>query len=107
MYIAPVSYTHLDVYKRQGLVEHMRYNLRAASAKLFLALPQVLGTETDKAFAVLEAEVWKLVDAARGDNKAAPIPVSYTHLDVYKRQALSMSARYGARCRRYAGTSSR
>lgn len=64
-----------ELQDRIGLVEHMRYNLRAASAKLFLALPQVLGTETDKAFAVLEAEVWKLVDAARGDNKAAPIPV--------------------------------
>ena len=64
-----------ELQDRIGLVEHMRYNLRDASATLFLALPQELSAETDKAFAVLEADVWKLVDATRGDNKAGSIPV--------------------------------
>jgi hypothetical protein len=64
-----------ELQDRIGLVEHMRYNLRAASAKLFLALPQILGAETDKAFAELEADVWKLVDAARCVRKDTPMPV--------------------------------
>ncbi len=64
-----------ELQDRIGLVEHMRYNLRDASATLFLALPQELSAETDKAFAVLEADVWKLVDATRGDKNAAIIPV--------------------------------
>ena len=64
-----------ELQDRIGLVEHMRYNLRDASTTLFLALPQVLSAETDKAFAVLEADLWKLVNVTRSDSKAGPIPV--------------------------------
>jgi hypothetical protein len=64
-----------ELQDRIGLVEHMRYNLRAAGAKLFIALPQVLAEETEKAFTALETELWKLVDDAKGDRKDAPIPV--------------------------------
>ena len=64
----PVSYTHLDVYKRQliccvvdfGIAQFGLLNLiqKAYSGIAYLAIPVIL------------------------------IPVSYTHLDVYKRQAL-------------------
>ena len=54
----PVSYTHLDVYKRQG---QYRINL-------------------------LEPRCWD--DGSGPEDPDAPdaFPVSYTHLDVYKRQ---------------------
>ena len=58
-----VSYTHLDVYKRQGLG-------LAIVARFF---------EEHKGSI-------KLTDRIDGQRGAAVIPVSYTHLDVYKRQ---------------------
>jgi GTPase SAR1 family protein len=64
-----------ELQDRIGLVEHMRYNLRAAGAKLFLALPHVLADETEKAFTALEIDLWKQVDDAKGGRKDVPIPV--------------------------------
>ena len=61
--IDPVSYTHLDVYKRQ-------LPIKAAKASL------------DTTYAVGETSTEN--DPA---GEAVPEPVSYTHLDVYKRQA--------------------
>ena len=56
----PVSYTHLDVYKRQG---------RFTSC-IFSALG------------------FGMVEAVAGRSWGRVAPVSYTHLDVYKRQTL-------------------
>ena len=54
----PVSYTHLDVYKRQ-------YDYKVVSIYEYL----------EKRFGLLT-------------RRTASMAVSYTHLDVYKRQAL-------------------
>ena len=59
----PVSYTHLDVYKRQYLLY-----LAAGAALLFLCVSWVLVLPL---FVLERKSLW---------------PVSYTHLDVYKRQ---------------------
>ena len=59
----PVSYTHLDVYKRQGVGEEQAKACRACKnfGAAISAVPGKLGN-------------------------VYPDPVSYTHLDVYKRQ---------------------
>ena len=62
----PVSYTHLDVYKRQGLKKG-----------IFLA-----GTSTRSPVLGLRP-----TRGLRWRVRKLPKPVSYTHLDVYKRQA--------------------
>ena len=84
----PVSYTHLDVYKRQ-LVER-------APRKVMLT---PAGRDAAERARRIVAEVEQMKEAARRsqDPEAgtvrlgifptlAPYPVSYTHLDVYKRQ---------------------
>ena len=112
--IAPVSYTHLDVYKRQlhassfcstwradgavGTVfvksvpahqEHILAaeadGLRAIAATKTVTVPEVVGcwTDTDQNLTVLALE-WLDFQPMQSD---AFGPVSYTHLDVYKRQA--------------------
>ena len=70
--LKPVSYTHLDVYKRQG-IRRMRF--------------------IDEIHTLVGA------GAAEGAIDAASIlkPVSYTHLDVYKRQRVSSGSRPSAR----------
>ena len=60
-----VSYTHLDVYKRQGL--------KGADAAL---------AQDD------------VVVALAHDVLGCHEPVSYTHLDVYKRQLVGIATRY-------------
>ena len=57
-YREPVSYTHLDVYKRQ-----VRHSAAAPDSSRLMNLLMVTATDCRN-------------------------PVSYTHLDVYKRQAL-------------------
>ena len=93
----PVSYTHLDVYKRQLLSVP---NRRAGKETQFLRVIRPID---------IMAGVWNQFQCIRlfvalpdhlrhrqilrrntGDNAMemhSPIPVSYTHLDVYKRQA--------------------
>ena len=66
---APVSYTHLDVYKRQ--VPFMLIGI---------FIP-------DKALALLGADAGLI---GLGRNYVRIIPVSYTHLDVYKRQFVTI-----------------
>ena len=62
----PVSYTHLDVYKRQMLADNSYRTLPKLTSK----------------------EAWQAFEAAgEGSND----PVSYTHLDVYKRQMQSLA----------------
>ena len=64
----PVSYTHLDVYKRQ--VKDITY------VRGFLGRMLFAGDDGAKKVRVLS-----------GGEKVRCMPVSYTHLDVYKRQA--------------------
>ena len=71
--IAPVSYTHLDVYKRQVLSYYFlvfsasTLIMALLATSLYFGLMAVYGTTTHK-----DLTGWG--------------PVSYTHLDVYKRQ---------------------
>ena len=58
-YIKPVSYTHLDVYKRQPLDEQAAEDCRKVLSAFFEEMTE-----------------WEQYME----------PVSYTHLDVYKRQ---------------------
>ena len=108
---APVSYTHLDVYKRQGLrgpakllaenagfVAHAEGVLRLSlppeqehlkSPNLVLQLGDALGAQLGG-----DVQVRFEIGQPRGETanarnlraRDARQPVSYTHLDVYKRQ---------------------
>ena len=62
--LIPVSYTHLDVYKRQALAT----TISGTGGMLVL-------------FYLLRRRMRRL-----GLKRIVPDPVSYTHLDVYKRQ---------------------
>ena len=84
-----VSYTHLDVYKRQVLDIPYRKKEQhlATSAALFYSC---LLYTSDYTAAIIAAaldadslEIWTDVDGFMTAD-----PVSYTHLDVYKRQGL-------------------
>ena len=89
-----VSYTHLDVYKRQGTVTRQSESLRAAIACHRDALdailaryaatnPRIFGSVA-RGDATPDSDIDLMVDLlpSRGNE----LPVSYTHLDVYKRQ---------------------
>ena len=65
----PVSYTHLDVYKRQQY-----YSLAAVDVDAVF-----LGE-------VIHGDYPAMVAESRFDSVTQYEPVSYTHLDVYKRQ---------------------
>ena len=82
-----VSYTHLDVYKRQLL-----YRIRCNG--IFPSLIPVY-TEPDGVypFYFIVVRLGKFHFVLRGNHPGAIIPVSYTHLDVYKRQ-LHNNARF-------------
>ena len=75
--IKPVSYTHLDVYKRQTQQWIMENYPDSYAAQTYIAAAEELLNGTD---------------AQSGENGYYTYiynPVSYTHLDVYKRQAWS------------------
>ena len=65
----PVSYTHLDVYKRQDKTSELAEKAGAVVRKEY---KQGKGNVIRRMFREIDAEVY--------------ITVSYTHLDVYKRQ---------------------
>ena len=69
----PVSYTHLDVYKRQS------YDFTQLTDEELLAELEIVD----------DRRIWKIAEAIR---RGMP-PVSYTHLDVYKRQHLQHGIR--------------
>ena len=69
--LAPVSYTHLDVYKRQMYAGFLAGNTQITAAS---ALVLSLGIA--------------IQNFPEGAIISMP-PVSYTHLDVYKRQHIT------------------
>ena len=73
-----VSYTHLDVYKRQGVGRALH---RLADALVGVKL---FTMTADNPRAGYVRRVYS------SDEAAYPTPVSYTHLDVYKRQPASL-----------------
>ena len=97
--IRAVSYTHLDVYKRQQsqsvktpsvmrLVEERAFSENQVVAAGKSLIPrQLRGIEPLSKVMRREAEL------QRGEQ-----PVSYTHLDVYKRQPWRVSARFPTLC---------
>ena len=66
---SPVSYTHLDVYKRQNL---HRKNVNCA------IMPQFVGLRINMISVIIDKGVYVYTFVF--------FAVSYTHLDVYKRQ---------------------
>ena len=86
----PVSYTHLDVYKRQAAEPAQVVDTTGAGDAFNGALAASLAQQPALAF--IEHVRFASRYAARstehaGAALAMPNPVSYTHLDVYKRQA--------------------
>ena len=75
----PVSYTHLDVYKRQHV--HLARDIAGGAAD---GLDERAG-RAEEAFLV------GVEDADERDLR----PVSYTHLDVYKRQPRALGGGHG------------
>ena len=96
--IAPVSYTHLDVYKRQmqeevenrtltRVVSGTKFTgrlLKAASSKYLAHRKEKKLQKQRSRDAPVKPQGKQTVKQLIGQNQGA---VSYTHLDVYKRQA--------------------
>ena len=72
MCMSPVSYTHLDVYKRQGFVSRYPVSL----------IPET--SPRSKGVKAMNLVLDEIVSACISHGDASQ-PVSYTHLDVYKR----------------------
>ena len=92
-----VSYTHLDVYKRQAVIIVLAMNLvgsllisalvifpALSAMRLFKSFRSV--TISAAVLSVLSATAGILISILAG----TPVAVSYTHLDVYKRQVVRM-----------------
>ena len=89
---AAVSYTHLDVYKRQllvlaitfiGFVLFIQKKLKIQNKKIEL---QSLRREMNPHFIFNSLNSVNQFIATNNELEANQYPVSYTHLDVYKRQ---------------------
>ena len=90
-----VSYTHLDVYKRQDEAHERSLNIDFILGYLRQLLPKRPDLKVIITSATIDPERFA-EHFADADNKPAPIievsgrtfpvAVSYTHLDVYKRQ---------------------
>ena len=93
-----VSYTHLDVYKRQAeeQLDEGRAELEDAQAQLDSAKSQIASGEKD-------------LQAIKEILPGTLTPVSYTHLDVYKRQGRPSLPRFSSITRKpsYKGDISR
>ena len=87
-WIKAVSYTHLDVYKRQvcGLGDDENGEFLLEELK-----QSGVNTEHVKVTAGLKSGVVPIMVDEDGE-RVIYVPVSYTHLDVYKRQILKCSA---------------
>ena len=102
-YAITVSYTHLDVYKRQGEGQPFIYYACGESVERIGQLPQI-ELVRDKGYDILclTEDVDEFALKVLGDyggkefkSVAAGDPVSYTHLDVYKRQNKAPVGRRG------------
>ena len=87
LYVLTVSYTHLDVYKRQSnnreLKEHHSH-INYSNYREEITILKATGMRRESLDKVN-------VDNFRYDSKGYPVAVksvSYTHLDVYKRQPI-------------------
>ena len=124
-YVRPVSYTHLDVYKRQAKelssygYREVNLNLGCPSATVtaknkgagFLSVPNELDRFLEQVFSGLETEAVQVSVKTRTGMESHdefeellkiynryplkeliihPRAVSYTHLDVYKRQGRNL-----------------
>ena len=83
-FISPVSYTHLDVYKRQihycvpNVLSRVARTASIAYSNVFLPMLQHIARQGGFTNAIR-------MDAGL---REGVYPVSYTHLDVYKRQVV-------------------
>ena len=88
----PVSYTHLDVYKRQVLVRgipHISWKFLSTTASVLKKTDGILPAILNTLYVIVLTLLIVLplgVGAAVYLTEYASNPVSYTHLDVYKRQ---------------------
>ena len=115
----PVSYTHLDVYKRQPLAcayARARGADRMSSYGDFIALSDVCDVSTanmikrevsdgviapgyePEALEILKSKKRGNYNVIQIDPAYIPAPVSYTHLDVYKRQSVFCSVYWFSCC---------
>ena len=74
----PVSYTHLDVYKRQG------GTIGDIESQPFIEAARQVSLELGRQNSLFIHVT--LVPFLKGSGEHKSKPVSYTHLDVYKRQ---------------------
>ena len=84
MPVTPVSYTHLDVYKRQLMLVVAMIPVGAAAADdPTVYVDNQLATLSGTVYTVTAKSTEVTVTTVPQDGVT---PVSYTHLDVYKRQ---------------------
>ena len=85
----PVSYTHLDVYKSQS-----QFRLACAPRRARQACHDFPGRANASPARLLfrPSSPFEYHSKAKTGPLACLMPVSYTHLDVYKRQKLSITA---------------
>ena len=79
--VKPVSYTHLDVYKRQC------HYLLGYDVNASLLTASMFATHTLVAYPIV-SRMGVARNQAVAITVGGTIPVSYTHLDVYKRQKI-------------------
>ena len=88
--VTTVSYTHLDVYKRQAPRKHLKPFIVCNDPpdSLFLEVGKfIFGIIRKKEFPELAERFFRESPGCRGSFRLVMNdPVSYTHLDVYKRQ---------------------
>ena len=88
--VTPVSYTHLDVYKRQVLgLGAALGTCRLLKSLLFQVGPYDPWTYAGAAMLLVVVALAAALVPARAAMRVEPVAVSYTHLDVYKRQLIS------------------
>ena len=86
LYVSAVSYTHLDVYKRQGGTFGYKFS-PTNEALIGAAVKPGPAPITSGAISCLVPRFFfAKIKSATANGRNASIPVSYTHLDVYKRQ---------------------
>ena len=83
----PVSYTHLDVYKRQGPLTVLLQS-RLLQGQLAVVAGHAKTQQAVILHGLLKALIRHLQQIGAVDHPLHDfiVPVSYTHLDVYKRQ---------------------